>query len=194
MHVNSEPASENRAGRLRKVIAFIAGVAAFPIGALLTATIGLALTALAWWMGRALFYIVIEEVFGWDDLTRTIGSIVAATAILIGGLPGGAMLSSVVYKITVYPEKFEKGHFHTAVGLLVFPVGALLGAFLGLYVQFALYAAIRWMLSAGWLKDIFALNNWLELILILSGIWAGGYLGGILVVMLVQQIIVQIRR
>ena len=194
MHNNSEPTYENRVGRLWKVIAFMAGAGVFPIGALLTATIGLALTALAWNVGRALFYIVIEEVFGFDGLTGIVGSLVAAIAMLIGGPPGGILLANYVYGITIKTDKFEKGAIQTTAALLVFPLGALLGIILGIYVQLSLYAAIRWMLSPGWLKDIFALDNWLQATLILSSVWAGGYLAGLIAVILAQGLIVQIRR
>ena len=62
-----------------------------------------------------------------------------------------------------------------------------MGIILGIYVQLSLYAAIRWML---WLKDIFALDNWLEAILILSSVWTGGYLASLMAVILTQGVIV----
>ena len=194
MYYSPDPTSENQAGWLRKVFAFIAGALAFPVGALLTATIGLALIALAWNTGRTLFYIVMEEVFGLDGLTGTVGSWVAAMAMLIGGPPGGILLANYVYGITIKTDKFERGAIQTAAALLVFPLGALLGIILGIYVQLSLYAAIRWMLSPGWLKGLFALDNWLEAVLVLSSVWVGGYLVGLMAVILTQGVIVQIRR
>ena len=144
--------------------------------------------------GRTLFYIVIEEVFGWSGLARTVGSLVAAMAILIGGPPGGMLLANYIYGITIKTDKFEKGTIQTTAALLVFPLGALLGITLGIYMQLALYSATRWILSPGWLKEIFASGNWLEAILILSSVWAGGYLGGLMAVILIQGLIAEIRR